>query len=148
MSVDYNIYIWNHEPSFVIKACLEEILNCPLKVGDQYWEAYSTKLLGLSIELFKEDEVDLKDRDETYPAFYHFPYRISVDYVRGDLQRQLGWDWRHLSSMIIANMLSARLRCKCVAVVDGIALAEFEPVGDSDEISVNFVTPYQGPGDA
>ena len=112
MSKDYSVFIKKNHSITEIKLCLEKTLNCSLKeVISQEGIIYSTKFLGLNISL--QDEIDYID---DVIRFSEYGYEIIFDYIRNEFIGYYSNEWRELVSIIIADILSKKLKSDCIAV--------------------------------
>jgi hypothetical protein len=111
MSSDYSVFVENKTSTSKVRNGLEEIVNHPLRlVASEAEEIYSVEFLGLGISLFAG--VSYEDDNIEFSKYDH---QIMIDY-KGLFDKGYSDQFRSIVSIIIASMLSTRLRCECIAV--------------------------------
>lgn len=114
MSESYSVFINKKASLNEIKACLENILNSTLNNEGSEWDIYITNILGLEIMLL--EAVGYEEEEEDDIKLSDYSYYVSVDYLPHAFDEIYIDDWRMLTSIIIGNMISKRLNCKCLVL--------------------------------
>jgi len=133
MSQSFKVFIKSALDVSIVRDALERSLNIKLvgeaddnPPGFYHW---STDTLGLNLWFcdghdYVEDSID-------FPA-----YRYEIDICwngvslewNGGLDKEYSDQWRHDFAVVVANILSKRLNCECIAVKDVFSIiAKFEP---------------------
>jgi len=106
MSVNYSIFVKKPELTRTVKLALEQILNCELKLGKTgRRNFYGVRLLGLYINLI--DNVPFSD---DVIRFSQYGHQITVDFINGAFNKSYAQDLEQMASILIANMLSIKLK--------------------------------------
>src|SRR5690349_8362116 len=112
MSVSYSIFVKSKEEKSTVTSCLESILNCRLDYTFNREEYYSATVMGLGISLLSSVPYD--DDEITYS---NFNYEIMIEY-KGLFGKEYSNDFRHMTTIVLAEMISLNLKCECIAVED------------------------------
>jgi hypothetical protein len=123
VSVSYNVFIKTEASIEAAVLVLESIVNCRLvhsKHDDT--DYYSGEVFGVGISLV--NNVTFEDDGEI--EFSKYNLEVMIEY-HGQFDKELSYDFQRPASIVIANMISRRLRCECIAVENmGTVLASYE----------------------